>query len=295
MKLPDVFAYLDYRTFLSDWLDARKRADPTYSYATFARDGGCSKAALANVVRGERSPRPETLDAFGRAMSLTPAARNYLGMLVELDTERDGRKRLAAMERLLSNERFGQFRNADRQPVADVDRYLEHWWIPAIREMVALPGFQEDPQWIASHLRPPITVDQASDALEALEALDFVARDGTGKLVQKEIRFGTDPDTWQIAVTRFYREQIPALLEALDVGQSGVQEVLAATISLEADTIAEAKVRLFEMVTQLATVADSRPRDAPAAVYQVVVMMVPISGVVGDPEDRISDGGTVTG
>ncbi|MCB9674833.1 MAG: TIGR02147 family protein [Alphaproteobacteria bacterium] len=289
MSRPDVFAYLDFRTFLADWFEARKREDPAYSYAAFAAASGCSKATLANVIRGERTPRPATLDAFANAMSLSPAAKNYLGMLVELDAARDAGRRLAVMERLLTNERYGQFRNADRHSAADIDRYLAQWWIPAIREMVALPGFREDPAWIARQMHPPIEAAQAAQAIDTLLSLGFVERNDQGQLVQSEIRFGTDAETQQAAVTRFYRERIPELLRGLDSARARTQHVMGATISLDRGSVPEAKARLHEMVNQLATVADSRPREAEARVFQVLVMMVPVSEEVGDPPAQVSD------
>jgi DNA-binding NtrC family response regulator len=48
--------------------------------------------------------------------------------------------------------------------------------------MVVLPGFQEDPEWIARHTEPPITVEQAREALEVGLRLGYIERKG-GRLV----------------------------------------------------------------------------------------------------------------
>ncbi len=103
---PCIFGYLDHRVFLRDWIDARKRHDPHYSYAAFARAGGCSKAAVSNVLNGARTPRPDTLDAFARAMALTPDERNYLGLLVDYSAAPTVERRREVLHRLLSNHRY---------------------------------------------------------------------------------------------------------------------------------------------------------------------------------------------
>lgn len=279
MRLPDIFDYIDYRAFLSDWFEARKRHG-RYSYASFAEAGGCSKAALANVIQGNRTPRSSTLDAFARAMELSPKERHYLGVLVDLDAAPGPRRRREVMEYLLSNERFGQVRIADREPRSDIERYLEHWWILAVRELVSMPGFREDPEWIAQTLYPRIEAEQASYALEVLQSLDFVRRDAEGRLVCNEIRFATDPESLGTALVRFYREQIPRLLSGLNVGLQEVQHYMGATVVFDEGSIPEAKAHLHQMVHQLATLGDARPRTDPARVYQVAVMMVPVTELV---------------
>ena len=44
--------------------------------------------------------------------------------------------------------------------------YHASWYVPAIREMAAAEGFRADPHWIARRLLPPISVSEASRALE---------------------------------------------------------------------------------------------------------------------------------
>lgn len=284
MSLPDLFDYIDYRAFLSDWFEARKRLG-RYSYAAFAEAGGCSKAALANVIQGNRTPRSTTLDAFARAIGLSPQERNYLGVLVELDAAPGPRRRREVMEYLLGNERFGQVRIADREPRSDIERYLEHWWILAVRELVSMPGFREDPVWIAETLYPRITPDQASYALGVLQSLDFVRRDTEGRLVCNEIRFATDPESLGMALVHFYREQIPRLLAGLNLELKDLQHYMGATVVFDEGSVPEAKAHLHQMVHQLATLGDARPPSEPARVYQVAVMMVPVTELVEGPEE----------
>lgn len=209
MSMPEVFAYLDYRTFLRDWLDARRRDDPAYSYATFARDGGCSKAALANVLGGARAPRAKTLDAFAQAMALTATERNYLGLLVDLAGAQDLEQRRAVMDRILSVEHYRKMRRAESETDADLFRYLKFWYIAPIREMARFPTFQPDPDWIAAHLIPPIRPSEATSALETLLDLGFLVHEEDGSLQPREIRFRTASDSSREAVLHYHREASP--------------------------------------------------------------------------------------
>lgn len=276
MRLPSVHAYLDYRAFLADWFEARKRQDPDYSHSAFAEAAGCSRSALSNVLAGSRTPRSSTLDAFARAMGLTGDERNRLGILVELEAAPDLGRRQRVLERLLSTEAYGSVRNlAPDAASGALARYLAHWWIPAIRELVALEGFREDPAWIARTLHPPITEEQARAAIATLLEIGVVRRE-EGRLVTDEIRLATDPETADAALATYYREEVTAVLAGLDTDLNAVQHINAATLLLDESSIPEVKHRLHQLAHQLATLGDTRP-PGPARVYQLAVCVLPLS------------------
>lgn len=277
MPPPRVTAYLDYRTFLRDWLAYQKREHPGYSYAAFAAAGGCSKAALANVLSGARNPRSDTLDAFARAMDLSPSDRNYLGLLAELDAAPDVSRRREVLERILSSERTEQVRLVDTEPEADLFRYLEHWYVPAIRELAALRGFRDDATWIAATLRPPISVEQAQQGLDLLFELGFLCRNESGEVSLREVRFRSSNETWAIAADHLHRNVMTQLIEGIDTNDAPIQHLLAATFTLSPDQVAEVKHRLNAVLEQLVTLGDDRSDDAPRAVYQLGFQLLPLS------------------
>ena len=59
MTWPDVHNYLDYRIFLSDWLQWKKEASPRFSHRGFVRRvGQKSPSLLVDIVAGRRSMTP---------------------------------------------------------------------------------------------------------------------------------------------------------------------------------------------------------------------------------------------
>lgn len=277
VTLPSVYVYLDFRAFLRDWFEAKKLQEPGYSYAAFAAAGDCSKSTLANVISGTRSPRPETLDAFAHAMGLAPAERNYLGLLADLTSAATLEERREVMDRILSAERYQRVRIAESEHDDDAFRFLEHWYIPAIHELVGLPGFREDSRWIARTLTPQIEPEQAQQTLDLLLELGFTRRDRDGRLEQQAIRFRTRPEAQPAAAGRFHREVVPSLLRRLDTSKSSEQHLLAATIALPPELLPEAKARLNKVYEQLATLADDRRNHGPHRIYQVAMVLLPLS------------------
>lgn len=277
MSPPLVTSYLSYRDFLRDWLAWRRQQDARYSLLSFARDGGCSRAALANVLAGTRHPQPSTLDAFARAMALGPRDRNYLGLLVDLARARALEDRRRLIQRLLDVEQFGLQRVAERDREEDVFRYLEHWYTPVIRELVGLEGFREDPIWIGSVLRPQISAEQAALAVRTLLDLGLVRRGGGGRLAPSELRFRTSPETWQAAAAHVHRVVVPELLGQIDPKRGPEQHLLAVTLAFSPDLLPEVKARLNALIEQVATMADA-DRSSDRRVYQLALQLLPLTG-----------------
>lgn len=281
--MPSVFSYLDHRQFLREWVAAARELDPEFSYTAFAARGGCSKAALANVLGGARSPRPKTLDAFAQAMQLEPSERHYLGMLVELAEAGSEQRRRDLLDRILADERYGRVRHAEHAPDQDVERYLANWWTPAIREMATFAEFQADADWIAARLYPRVEVHDVERALTTLFELGFLVRDADGRVSPREVRFRTALETSVRAAGRYQKEVVSGLLRQLDTGRHAEQHCMAVTLALDAEQVREAKLRLNAVVEQLVALADAGADRPERQVYQLGLQLLPLMRPVDPP------------
>lgn len=175
----DVFRYRDYREFLSAFYQTRKGSG--YSYRSFAKAAGVGAPNyLKLVIEGKRNLSPTMATRFAAACRLAGDAAEYFSLLVAFNQAKDDRQRNELHEQLT---RFARFRASQRLDLAEKD-YHSSWFIPAIRELVACPGFSEDCTWIASVLVPRINEKQAKRALEVLLRLGLIERDPSGVLRQ---------------------------------------------------------------------------------------------------------------
>src|SRR5262249_59719825 len=117
---------------------------------------------------------------FARACRLNEESTEYFKLLVAFNQASDDAERNPLHERL---SRFARFRSAQPLELAQKE-YHSSWFIPAIRELVTCPGFVEDAAWIAVNLEPNITEREAAHALDVLQRLGLLERDGGGRLVQ---------------------------------------------------------------------------------------------------------------
>lgn len=87
---PDVYAYRDYRRFLTDWFAWKKSVQPHYSGALFAKKAGFnSHTLLGMVIRGQRNLSPTSIRAFCRALGFKAQEGTYFEKLVLFNQARN--------------------------------------------------------------------------------------------------------------------------------------------------------------------------------------------------------------
>jgi uncharacterized protein (TIGR02147 family) len=273
----DVFEYRDYRVFLRDTYDHRKKSEYGFSYRAFAKRAGLGGPNYLKLVSdGQRNLTSEMAGRFAEALGLSGEAASYFCDLVLFNQASSAGERERSYRRL---QGYRRYRAAFRLDAAHA-AYHKEWYIPAIRELCACQGFQEDPKWIARALVPSISARQAAQALQVLEQLGLLVRDATGRLVQHE-PLVTTGDTGPLGhhIATFHRAMLARAGDALDTVPREEREVAALTLSLNGEQALDFKQRLYELRQELLQAAAAAGASPPDRVVQINFQMFPLSRV----------------
>lgn len=280
---PDLYTYLDYRQFLADWFRARKTANPRYSHRLFARRAGqSSPSLLLHVIEGKRNLTPNTVTSFIAAMGLNDEDGAFFTALVQLAQAASPEDRTRAWELVRATRRF---REARRIEGASVE-YLSAWWHPAIRELATCAGFQRDPAWIASTLRPQITEAQAAESLALLMSLGLLAEGPNGSLVPTDASLVTPHEVAGMAVFNYHTGMIERAREALRDAPHAQRHFCGVTVAVAEDMLPRLKRELDQFQERLLDLCDAYegPRGR---VVQLNLQLVPLSDALpagADPQ-----------
>ena len=273
---PDLFAYLDHRLFLRDWFDWKKSTNARFSHRMFARLAGQrSPSLLMHVIRGERSLTKATCAAFSRAMSLDREERAFFALLVAFDRADNNAERNLIWERLSASRRFV----AAWSIAGSSFRYLSRWYYPAIRELVACPGFVADPAWIAASLRPKITPAQASEALDLMLELGLLAKDEAGHITLTEATVVTPHQVHGLAVHNYHQGMISRGSESIERFPSQERHLSALTVSIPASLVEQLKDEIDAFQERILDLCE-REGAAADRVYQFNMQLFPLSTTV---------------
>jgi uncharacterized protein (TIGR02147 family) len=268
----NIFEYLDYRVFLSDFYKQQKEKSSGFSHRFFSRRAGLrSSNYLSLVIKGERDLSSEMAPRFAKACALAKSEADFFCDLVLYCQAKTSDEKMRHHERLA---RFRKFRDAHELD-GEQTAYHQHWYMPALRELASLPGFNADPKWIADVLEPPIAPKQAAEALQTLCRLGLLVRGADGKVRQAQRLVTTGPGPLGHQVLVFHQAMLDMAKRALDELPRDERDISSVTLCVSDATLLVLKQRLREFRRELLQLAEADPE--PERVVQLNLQMFPLS------------------
>jgi uncharacterized protein (TIGR02147 family) len=266
----DVFRYLDYRTFLADFYEAKKRRG--FSYRAFSRTTGLGAPNyLKLVIAGKRNLTPVMAERFAASCGLAGEPAAYFQHLVEFNQSKTAAERNRSYERLAGFRRYRQVQKLELAHAA----YHSTWYLPAIRELCASPAFREDPEWLASVLRPPIKANEAKHALDLLLELGLLERDANGRLQQSSPVVSTGPETRHMNIRNYHVEMLRCATRAIETVPAKERDISSLTLCLSPEGFARFKQRIADFQRELIELAEQETERSQAV--QVNFQLFPLS------------------
>lgn len=257
---PDVYASLHYRAWLVEACDAVRRLDPTLTHRRLAaRLGYKSSGAVALLLSGTRRLSVEAARRVGVAFGLDREAVEHLVLLVRYEQATHPDQRAVLLDEMMSQREFARLW---RDALWSHELY-RHWTRVALRELVSLPQFVEDPAWIAANVVPTISVAEAAEALTALVAHGLLVRDPHGRLQPRDAIIATPLEIRSDLLKRHQHHMLTLAAHALNQQPAKVRDMRVMTVAISRAQADRIKQRLGEVHREiLAIVAEDEPIEA---------------------------------
>jgi uncharacterized protein (TIGR02147 family) len=276
MQIPgravNVFEFKDYRQYLQAVYRSSRDRNENWSYTAFAKKLGLkSNSSILKVMRGQRHAGPSIVEKVAAFCQFTTSERNYFESLVALSKA----KALTA-DSLDTIRRVTGGRRKDVR-VLDTEEFdaIGRWWFYAIRQMVRLKGFSEDPAWITKQLRFKISLESARLAVATMLRLGLLTRcTQTRRLVPGVRELDTSDDMACEALRTFHEGMIENSRRSLRSIPVQDRNVTGYTLGIKQDSYDEAKKYLngcFERFAELFAA------ENPDVIYQAQFQLFPLT------------------
>lgn len=270
---PNVFDYVDYRQFLQAWHDFKKSQKKNFSSRFLARQMGLSSPSFFRmVITGQRNLSLRSLPAFMRALQLTGRAARYFEILVQFNqSESADEQRQLFME--LDRLRLRvSMKSLDREQ----KEYLTNPLFAIVHEMLALPGFTDDPIVLAGRMVKDTSARDVAAALQTLKNLGLIRREN-GAWKQCEAVLSTAAEVAEYDVTRFHLRALGYASTALLRVEAGKREYGSVTVAMTPKRFEKIKARLKELAQDVIrdTSRDQLSKDA--QIYQLNFQCFPVT------------------
>lgn len=281
MAIP-LFYYLNYRDFIRDAFLDRKATQAHVSHRFFARMAGLgSPSYLKMVIDGKRNLSPGSVAKFAKGLKLSKRETAYFETLVFLNQAKADEERDHYLERLAALRPKSNARGIKTDELA----YYEKKYYVVIREMVALPHFKEDPEWIAASLSPPIRPREAEEAIKALLRLGFLTRDENNRLIQRDASLSTDPEVVSMEVCQFHRSMLNDAKAAILNIPPDLRDITSLTIPVQGRFLTLFKKKIQEFREDLTRLVNEGDPDY-ADVFQLNIQFFPATHTSPQKKDK---------
>jgi len=262
MKGP--FSYLDYRLLLKDRFAELKSQTRGITHRSLAKKAGFSSPNfLQLVMAGKRNLSDASIPKVCQAMEWSGKEAEFFSHLVEFNQARDVLQKdqaYAAMKSLRKDLSLQRLEHSQFE-------YFEHWYTVAIRELLSLADFKEDPVWIQKKLLGKVSLPQIKNSLKLLERLGLAERDAKGRLVSKHSSLSTGDEVSGLGVYRFHQGMMEKAKESLTETPPPQRDISSITLALTQSEFLSIKKRIQDFRKELLAMGNTgRKADA---VYQL--------------------------
>ena len=268
--MKEIVEYTDYRKFIQDYYDERKRTS-AFTWRDFARDAGFSSAVyLKYVCEGKKNLSIAAAGSVANAMGLAGFDNNYFVLMVSYAHAKSDVAKRAAFEercalarahkvRVLGNEEFD---------------YFKSWKNPVLRELAPhMPGAK--PLEMAHACKQKISAAEVSETLDFLVKANLLKKDKSGNYVQTDKSLSMGPvDAVPVAARDMQRQMGEFAVNALDMPLSE-RDMSGLTMGLTHRAYEQIRKEIADFRRRIVAIASED--DETEQVYRLNLQLFPLS------------------
>ncbi len=269
--MPSIFEYLDYRKYLRDFYDEKKRKNAHFSYQIWAhRAGFRSKSFFPEVISGKKNVSNEAVDVIAGSIGLEGKSFAYFEALVSFNQAKTHEQKTRTWARLAEFNR----RSSARLLVRDQHDFYRQWYHHTVRELIVMHNIGSNWERLAMLVVPAISPRQAKASVGLLLRLGLVRKKGNlYELTDAVVTSGDEVRS--VAVTEFHLQNLDVAKKAVTECPSSERDIscIAAALSPHGYATVKEEVRRFREKL-VAIVEKDAKQDR---VYHVNIQLYPTS------------------
>ena len=268
---PDVLQYTNFRVYLRDYYDYKKKTQPAFSLRFFAEKAGLSSHAhLKLTIDGKRNITKSTVTKLIHGLGLIKQRAAYFENLVFFNQATDDEEKKVYYEQLVKASPRSKLHKMDQAQL----RIFKEWHHSVILEMVALKGFRPIPDWVSKRLMGKVTPAQVQESFNLLLELGLLVKTANG-FRQRDPMITTDDEVQDLMVKQYHQQMLLVSKDMLSELASQDRDFSALTFSIRRKDFPNLKKQIQLMRKELLDFsADAGEGDD---VVQVNIQLFPLT------------------
>ena len=264
-----VYAYNDYRDFLRDVIEEKRKKNPNYSYRAIAAHLGISSGTLSRILNGTRHLGSRLLPKLITFAGLKKRETEYFTLLVRFESAKEPIRKQEFYERI------GRMRMRHATVVPKENhQFFEQWYNVALFELLRIVKNPDDFTSISSLFIPPLSEPKIRKALTMLKKLGYVTFDKKHEAHTEP--FLTTGDTWEsVAIHTFQKAMASIGMQALDAIPKEERDFSTLTMALSEESFKRIRDVVKKAREEISEI--ERSCKEPQQVYQINLQCFPLT------------------
>jgi uncharacterized protein (TIGR02147 family) len=208
---------------------------------------GVTASLFKDIVEGRRRLSLDVMYKYSTAMNLTSKEIDYFSTVVKFINSRTTEDKNYYFGTMLRLRGCANIKPIDKEQYI----FFKNWYNSALRELVTLPNFIEDYDWIAKSCIPKITSAQAKKSIEIMLSLGLLQRNEKGVLKPSTIGISSEYELKSLTLRNYHAEMIDLAQEALDRFEPGEREISSLTVGISQKCYDRIKERISNFKHEL--------------------------------------------
>ena len=244
---PDVLQYTNYRVYLRDYYEYKKKTTAAFSLRFFAEKAGLSSHAhLKLAIDGKRNITKNTATKLIHGLGLEDQRAAYFESLVFFNQATTDEDKKIYYAQLIKASPRSRLHKMDKAQL----RIFKEWHHSAILEMVGLKDFRPIPDQISKRLRGLITPAQVTESLNLLLELGLLVKTANGYR-QSNPLITTDDEVQDVVVKMYHNQMLSLSNKMLNDLPGAERDVSALTFGIKRSDFVNLKKHLQLMRKEL--------------------------------------------
>ncbi len=269
LKMTSIFEYNDYRRYLKDYYDHQHQQHKYFSYRYISINTGIDASYFVKVLNSKAHLSDKVLPKVIEFLKLNKREKDYFLILVQFNKSKHQEQIKGYLEKLISF----------REPIAKVlvsetHEFFSKWYYCAVREWINIQPFSGDYSELAARLCPPISAHEAKNAIQLLEKLNLIKKQG--RQYQITDRFISTGAAWVSPSIRLFQKHMLELgVESLERFPKEARDISTVTVSISWECFRTMKKRLEEVRKEFLEMA--KDDETPQEVFQFNFQVFPMT------------------
>lgn len=270
-KLPNIYNYLDFKKYLSDYRDSRKLFDPGFTnvYICHLLGQKKSKSYFNNVITGRVKLGSAMTDRFLFLLGIKGDKAKYFRALVNFCQTAEKSEKEFYFDQLIKFNKI-----PSKEMNASFYKYYQNWLNAIIRSLLDIYDFDGDFKKLANKLLFPVTPGQIERSIEILLSLELIKHDKNGFLRPAEKAITAGKEIQQHLLKQYQAECFEHSANVIMNDNVKPQKITSITASVSLDAYEEIKNKIDQLKTEIRSVVHNDKLDA-AKLCQINIHLFP--------------------